>query len=171
MLTTALAIKLLYPIASYGITEGIKWVWEKYLIHWPTPISAAVAATIGGGLAAAMGTPGIDPSIGALMGLGAAAVHDVITPPSGKGSGTDQAAMGGAGMVTRMLLLVMMLAVLLTGCSLVQNYVQKNPHLVADQRRAINTTLAFACADPITANAALKGSLADGKIDFVAICK
>lgn len=73
-------------------------------------------------------------------------------------------------MKLKMVLLALML-LFIASCSIVNSYIKKNPHLVSDQQKGINAVLDLACADPTTANAALAGTKAEGKIDFVVICK
>jgi hypothetical protein len=153
-------LKAAFPAASFGITEGVKWVWEKYLIHWPTSVSIGFAGAIGAGLSALVGAPGIDPTVGLLMGLGAAAVHDVVSPPSSQGSGGTQIG-GGSNMVTRVLVVAMLVVAVLAGCVGVQKQVDT----------AITSFKKQACVDPTLTKALLnRPSIPPGSIDVDKLC-
>lgn len=104
-------LPLLYPIASFLLTDAIKGISERYSLNWHPVASVGTAATIGAGLTQVVQTPdmtailtqmapilkspemasclaviknamAVSPWTGAILGMAAAAVHDLITPPS-----------------------------------------------------------------------------------------
>jgi hypothetical protein len=82
-MSTFLPIILKYglPIISFIFTEGFKGLWERYGHNVPPLASVAIASAAGAVASQAAGDPSLTPQIGAILGMAAAAVHDIITPP------------------------------------------------------------------------------------------
>jgi len=76
IMTTIIA-KMLLPVISFAVTELIKYLWERYLVSWPTSVSVSMASGVGALLTQITPLFGNDPIVGALLGALASVVHDI----------------------------------------------------------------------------------------------